>query len=346
VVGNYEDHHAAVAKATRLTDIGRAADAVEILKTVAASDPSNEHVLCELARALLAVGSPGEALQAANAAAVAAPEHEWPHRLASIALGGIGQPREAVRAAYEAVRLAPDEWQTHSCLAGALARNPHSRVEALEAAKYAVALNPDEPHTHYVVGEVARLMGQHKLATQALNNALRIQPHHADSVTALASIQLDQGHYASAIGGYKHVLSGDPHQELASRNANHAALLLARFAHWYVTLTCFFVLGTMLDEPISTGAVLFCIGIVTVGAGIIAFLNRRVVAQRQLFGLLLRRNRTLRTWVALDAIAIVTTPAVLLVPSASRDPVAATLSLFVIASALFALHINHRLAPP
>ena len=177
-------------RAKALSDVGRHDEAVAILRRLAAAEPDDAAVLCELARAYLGKNDHEAALETARRAVSSDPENEFACRLASSALGDLGRHREAIAPARQAVTLAPGVWQTHACMAVALANVWPRSPEARSAASHAVELAPSTAETHLVVGMVAAAAGDDRVAQRAYQSALAIDPQLGAAHEGLARLHL------------------------------------------------------------------------------------------------------------------------------------------------------------
>lgn len=251
---------AALEQAEALLDVGRPAQAGDVLARHLATAPDDAYALCLLSRARLGTGATADALEVALRAVALAPDAEWPHRLASIALLHTGQVSEAVRAAREAVRLEPDDWRTHVQLARALcAPTPLSPArpatapamppaqEAWGEAVLAVSLAPLEPRTHLAVGDVARAGGHYAMAEQAYRRTLELDPGNAVALNALASAGEAQGRLIAAAGGFAAAAAADPREAAPAHNLVAIGWELARRLPLSMAVLAFLTLGTIGD---------------------------------------------------------------------------------------------------
>ncbi len=225
---------ALIARASALTGLKRAADAVPLLQRAVIELPEDLDAWCELARAELSCGNPDKALQAANRALAHHPGDEWPHRVASIALGRMGQHEPAVQAAREAARLAPDTWQTLRRLAEAIDDHPQPpgvraqlRAEAWAAANRAVELAPLEPAAHCTVGHLCLGSENTQQAQRAFREALRLDPGNALALNGLGLTSLRDGRSFAATAEFGAAAAADPHDNAARSNIVVAVWLFA-----------------------------------------------------------------------------------------------------------------------
>lgn len=93
---------------------------------------------------------------------------------------------------------APDDAPLHFALGLLLARQ--KRVpEAVDAFQRAAALRPDDPHYGYVLGVALHSSGQSDRALAALSAAVARHPSDRELLLALATINRDVGHRATAL---------------------------------------------------------------------------------------------------------------------------------------------------
>lgn len=188
-------------RARALLELGRAAQAAELITQHLAEHEGDSSALALLSQARLELDEPQGALAAANAAIANRPDDEWPHRVASLALAATGQPEEALRAATTAVRLAPLSWVTHARLAVALAdvgRYDDGWVEA----ELAITQAPDEPQAHRAAGRVATLASWWDEAEAAFRRALALAPDNAALMNDLGVLDLSRGRLTGAVGQF------------------------------------------------------------------------------------------------------------------------------------------------
>lgn len=211
------DVEALVARADALTDLGRNADAVQLLRRALAEAPDHDRALALLAYACYHERRFEEALAAAAAASAANPALEMPHRIAALSLLATGRWAGAEAAARTAMSLAPHAWLTHVAYAQVLTAGGH-RVGALRAAVRAVELGPDEADAHLAHADVAAEMGLTAEAERSYRRALDLRPQDAVARHDLAVLQMRSHRYTEAVAGFAGAASADPGLRLARDN--------------------------------------------------------------------------------------------------------------------------------
>lgn len=218
------DPDADLKRAQQLFDLGRAAQAREVVASVLASRPNSPAALRLLARCHTALGEHREAVRIARAAVAADPADEHGYRVLSGALRRIKSHREAAAAAAEAVRLAPQQWQAYAMLAQSLYRLSPRR--ALAAAEQARRLAPEIAETHYLCGAALRaLRYRGEEARAAYLRALEIDPQHMQSLNGLALLDQGRWRFGSAASGFRRALGADPQHQAVQRNLEALFLL-------------------------------------------------------------------------------------------------------------------------
>ena len=218
------DPDADLKRAQQLFDLGRAAQAREVVASVLAARPNSPAALRLLSRCHTALGEHREAVRIAKAAVAADPAAEHGYRILSGALRRIKRHREAAAAAAEAVRLAPQAWQTHVTLAQSLYRLSPAR--ALAAAEQARRLAPENAETHYMCGAALRaLRFREEEARASYLRALEIDPQHMPSLNGLALLDQSRWRFGSAVRGFRGALGADPQQRAVQRNLEVLFLL-------------------------------------------------------------------------------------------------------------------------
>jgi tetratricopeptide (TPR) repeat protein len=255
---------ALLSRASQLIELGRAEEALALLRRAIAAAPENSRAWCMTAQAEVAADRPSRALAAAERALALDPGAEWAHRLASLALGRQRRWHEAIQAAQEAVRLAPYEWRTHARIAEALAADPrrrHRRArrrQARQHASRAVTLAPLAPDSHSALGRVLLDLDKPRKAESAFREALRLDPLNAAARNALGVATLRRGDPVSAVAHFGASLAAQPQQQIPVRNLE-AAL-------WGTVLRAVMILVfaqiTLVDATMSAAAAIPRIAIV------------------------------------------------------------------------------------
>ena len=136
-----------LARARRLAELGRHADAAELLSSHLGEHPDDADATCRLGLAQLNLGRPEEALETASAAVGLDPAGEWGHRLRAVALlrlRRVDDARAAVAEASlrEALRLEPENAVALHNLGITLLRRSRRDEEGLECLATALRLDP------------------------------------------------------------------------------------------------------------------------------------------------------------------------------------------------------------
>jgi Flp pilus assembly protein TadD len=324
-----------VAKASALLEIGRAAEARDLLVKAVARRPDHVPALCTLAQAYARLGSYRQMAETADRAIAAAPMLEWGYRLRSTAYRQLKRPTEAIAAGREAVTRAPNLWATHVTLVEALlmSEQPANLKAAYEAAVTAVSLAPNRSAAHVTLGRALLAIGEQKRAHQYFAHAVGLDPENASAHTMLAITELNHGRIADAGRRFNGVVAANPTDQAHRSNASVAAALWLRRIVDYGWLLCFFeILAPWLAGDfigVVVGLALVAAGLTT-GAVLFARLHRPM---RQL---VLARARERAIWPHLLMLAVaevfLTLPlvSVLLDPDADTPTLGAGLLLLMI----------------
>jgi Flp pilus assembly protein TadD len=186
-------------KAQSLLDLGRSAQAADLLRRVLADEPDHEPAMCLLAVAESQLGEPETALRTIDRALALAPDRHTSHRLRADILLQLGRRREAVGSAREAVRLQPNDWAAHAMLAYVLVGIGRYRRQASAAAARALALAPQQPQAFLAVAQVALARGRVGKALNVLRRALAVAPDDPELLMALAQLHYRRGRPVAAL---------------------------------------------------------------------------------------------------------------------------------------------------
>lgn len=303
-------------RAQTLLDLGRSAEAVEVLQRALADEPESYRLLCLLALAQQRCGNHRESRDAAGRAVAIRPDSEWAHRLVSLANTSLRFPIQAVEAGQEAVRLAPESWQTHHTLALAYIESGEHEP-ALRHSGIARELAPEEADTHFIHGLAALRAGDKKTARAEFERNLALRPDHAAAHNNLAKLSIDRGGLLEGAQRLSSALASDPQMRVARRNVHILARRALRRFHWCVVLA-YFVLGGLLSSndggtsygttthhtqrpALTVAAVGALVALVVVAVAI----DRRLPANlRGYFRRLPRTDSWIGGWLAVDVIAL------------------------------------------
>jgi Flp pilus assembly protein TadD len=216
-----EDANALRSRAAKLTEVGRAAEAIPLLRQALTLSHQDATIHCELARAHLELKQFNEALRHSEAAIGAAPQAEWGHRLRAIILRQLGRDRDALASAQEAVRLAPEEPMAIETLVYAqLACNQTGL--ARESALFWLELAPDDADCRDALGRIALADRQPKAAEDHFRDAISLNPASARIMSNLGVALENQQRKNEALGCYDRAAKMDPAFDLARKNTRFA----------------------------------------------------------------------------------------------------------------------------
>jgi Flp pilus assembly protein TadD len=318
---------ASQARASTLCDLGRFADAVQLMQTVVASQSQDGHAWCLLARAQLGSADFAAALRSAQTGVALSPDDEWPHRLRSIALLNLDRPEEAVIAAAIATRLAPHEWQTHRSHADALTHTGKNPSESIEAAKRAVALAPHEPGAFFSLGAAAAAAGRREQARDAFEQVLMLDPQHSGAHNELARLHLNRRlptgpkHLAAAVSGFATAVRTDPGGAVARRNLDLILRsFLSRLA--YLIFVAAFAANQLHRDSNSIVVRALPVAFLTIPAYFAARFLRRLSPPLRLHVRSVMTGRSLALATAAEGLAVVSLAGTVLATAGARPPLA------------------------
>jgi tetratricopeptide (TPR) repeat protein len=223
------DTHAGLDRAQQLYDLGRSAEALDLVGQILAARPDNAEALRLAALCLSAVGRQDEAVRTARAAVSAEPESEHGRRVLAHMHYKRGEFQLAANIALEATKLAPNEWRGHMLLARCVCHfNPRRAIPPAERSR---ELGPDSPDTHFACALAYQAVGRKEDARAAYLKVLELNPQHAMALNNLAVLDRSSHRWTRALRGFRRALSSDPHQDLARRNID--SILLSRV--WQLT---------------------------------------------------------------------------------------------------------------
>lgn len=232
-------------RAQALLDLGRPADAVELLHPLLAEDPGNAAAWGLLAMARLGLGDVPGALHATEEGLRAEPAHHTLWQLRALALGRAGRLDEAVAAGEEALRLEPESHRSHLLLARILAERPRQLPRALELARHAARLAPTEAEPHLVAGSLAHRLKRYPEAERGYRAALEVDPRNADAHTALGALWVSRLRtrrrmLGEAFQAFAGAAAEDATAEHSRFNIEAMLWNLAAFTRW-IGLGCLFL---------------------------------------------------------------------------------------------------------
>jgi tetratricopeptide (TPR) repeat protein len=212
-----------------LVDLGRAAEAVAVLRRVVRLAPQAVSGWTNLARAELAAQDLVAADTALKQALTLNPRHPPALAVRAEVLLRQGQPGAAVAAARAALAAGHDRPATHANLVAALARSG-DYAESLAAAEQARLRWPDDAGRLVGMAVALEGLGRTREAAAALQRAVTLAPDLAEAWATLASVLTQQGDLAGAETAADRALLLRPDYPIAALNWALALLGQGRWA--------------------------------------------------------------------------------------------------------------------
>ncbi|MGN6608633.1 MAG: hypothetical protein ACTHMS_16685 [Jatrophihabitans sp.] len=175
-----------VERAGALLDLGRHAEALEVLGAVPGAE-SSAYALGLRTRALLGLKRLGPARESAAAMRRIAPHGEWGYRLGAIVERSMGRPADALALADQAAALDPQEPFTHQ-VAVLCALDIGDLRSAGEHASAMLELAPDTALAHVTLARVQIASSQLVWAEASLRRALTIDSADDVAMALLAEV--------------------------------------------------------------------------------------------------------------------------------------------------------------
>ncbi len=235
---------AAERRADSLNVLGRHDQALAVVGPALAGSPQDVGLLVQAAIAQVGLQRPHEALRLLRSAAAADPSSSRVHRILSFVELERGAVAEAVQAAYRATQLSPFDPYAHAQLARSCARQGN-RDCAIMAASRAIELAPDLADSHIAMADVRFPEGAKppradlRLAETHLLRALQIEPVNAAALNDLARVQLAMGHQVRAAGHLASAVRADPMTTVMQHNMDIVFIGLIARAHWVLFVMWF-----------------------------------------------------------------------------------------------------------
>jgi tetratricopeptide (TPR) repeat protein len=212
-----------------LVDLGRAAEAVGVLRRVVSLAPQSVPGWTNLARAELAAQDLAASDAALKQALTLNPRHPPALAVRAEILLRQGQPGAAVAAARAAVAAGHDRPATHANLVAALARSGEYS-QALAAAEQARFRWPDDAGRLVGMAVALEGLGRTSEAAAVLQRAVTLAPDLAEAWATLASVLTQQGDLAGAEAAADRALVLRPDYPIAALNRALALLGQGRWA--------------------------------------------------------------------------------------------------------------------
>lgn len=323
-------------RARMLLELGRAAEARELLARELAAAPDSFEALALLAHASYVLGDHEAQREAAERLITLDPEEELGHRLRALACTHLDRHVEAVRDAREAVRLDPLEYRTHLVLSSALRNLSNGPLrqamldEAWQAAMRAADLAPDQADTHLEAGMVAFHQREYGVSEQALRRALDLDPEHVAAMNMLGILRLRDAKEHRAGELFRAALNADPSGEPARHGMAGIAWLLLR--RTLIVTSCALVLVLPMlraDSAAALRAAVACLLVLTAAAMLGRSLQRLEPAVRHWVVRAAWRVRSVTARAATTLAALTATVVAGLVPGSYGAPATITAVLAV-----------------
>lgn len=196
-------------RAAYLLELGRAKDALPLIREALVADPGSSEAHCYLSQVCLAENHLADALDAARRAIALEPEDEWGYRLSAIVFLRLGCVQDAVSAAGDAVRCSPHGREALYTLADSLL-SARELDRAAEVADQLSCVAPEWFQTHFVLTHIAREAGRLPEAEEHIRLALALDPERAHLLQELGTVLQCQGRSLDALEAYDLAARQDP----------------------------------------------------------------------------------------------------------------------------------------
>jgi tetratricopeptide (TPR) repeat protein len=216
-----------IARASVLNDVGRPAEAVQLLAAHLASDPEDAAAWRLISEAQRRLGDGAASLYSAQQAVRLNPDDDQGHGLVALALLAQGAGAAALAPLNEALRLHPHSRQhLHN---RALANHESGRDrEALVDIDAAIELSPLEPSSHLLRGVVLSSLKRRKESAAANRRALELNPGMALAHNNAAADALRAGRIGKAADALNRAIAADPQHGVIQGNIEAVVVRLAR----------------------------------------------------------------------------------------------------------------------
>lgn len=221
----------AVGRARALLELGRDAEAADVLRRAVEQHPDDPEALGLLAEAIRAT-DPHASYEAAQAAVRAAPNDAWTHVIASWSADAARRPSEARALVQAALALDPDSAAAHQAAAQILAKNAATRAQSLASARRLIELAPHDAGAWIAAGNASVHSGLVTEARQYYEYALQLDPNNPSAIGNLAAVEQYRGAHAHAMDLLTAMVRLDPSNAAARRRIDSLAVGLLHELVW------------------------------------------------------------------------------------------------------------------
>lgn len=220
-----------IAAASRLLEIGRARDALELLLRELVDDPDSVSARIELVWVHVALKDKKAAHRTADEALELDPDNPRAMYAKANAHGSFGEYRKGLDWLERALGCAPYYGSFHS-YRGVLLLKLNRLDEALESVERALELAPNDAYSIDVRIEVLRALQREAEALAATQAALALYPERASFLQHLGELTLHSKDAATADGLFKAVLRQDPSRVDAKSGLVDALRAKSKLYRW------------------------------------------------------------------------------------------------------------------
>lgn len=318
----------AVERAEALQELGRHAQALEVVGAALVSDPDDVDLLRSAAVSEFGLDRHGAAERHLRAALRVDPGSGWTLALLSMARRHLGDMTEAVAYGRRAVQCEPLSAATHLQLALALAASGDGHDEAVAEAHRSLELAPGWSAGHHGMATVMYPYEKKRVSRKRLRAAethlrlaLEAEPGDAALLNDLARVQMAKGRHVNAAGNLARAVQQDPNQHVIHTNMDIVLGTRIARAHWVLFLMWLVLRHTAGTAVVATWvpAVLAVVGAALIG-GMVWSLYRSIgPAVPAFLRGFLRRQRLLTAWAACIVLSFVAFVAATVVPQSSTS---------------------------
>lgn len=196
-------------RASLLLNSGRPDEALRVLDSKLAEDPSNAAAHGLMALCLLDMNEAPRALESAERASGEAPEWGFPRYVHANVLLRMGKAKNALLSAQDAVSLDPEDPNYHALVASCYVAMSQWK-EGLVSAECGLELDPEDDRCTNLRALCLRQLGEVDEAETALRVSLGHDPDNAWTFQNLGFAALQSGRHDEAIGHFRESLRLDP----------------------------------------------------------------------------------------------------------------------------------------